>query len=196
VDGASLVLELLAAGVALLGGYLAGSMPLAAWIARAAGMDPPAGRQAGRAGAASVWRGAGPGWGLLAVAGDLARGLLPVALAGVTWWWWASWAAAVGAVAGDRRPLRGKRRSGFDPVVLAGASIALSPLAGAMALVLALVAAGAARVLGGRARFAAAAAGLGSFAVLAVLEQGDAARVAAILVLDLVALVPLPPRRR
>jgi glycerol-3-phosphate acyltransferase PlsY len=196
MDSAVLPLQLVAGCLALLGGYLLGSIPLRARIGRVADLRAADGDQVGVwSGAAAAWQASGSGWGLLVLAGDLARGLLPVALAGVTWSWWAGWAAGLGAVAATRWPLFGRLPGGRDPVVLAGVSIALSPLAGLVSVILALAAAGVTRALGGRARFAALVAGFGSFAVLALVEQGDATRVAAILILDLAAALPSRPVR-
>ena len=103
-------MDLLVAALALIGGYLAGSIPLSRMIGRAAGVDAGRAVDAGDAnlGPAQVWRLAGPGWGLLALTGDLAKGLLPVAIGVVTWSWWAGWAAGLGALVGAGWPLFGR----------------------------------------------------------------------------------------
>jgi hypothetical protein len=80
--------------------------------------------------------------------------------------------------------------------VLAGACVALSPLAALAAAILALVAGSVTRALGGNSRFAALVAGSGSFAVLAVIELADPARAAAIAVLLFAAALPRPATRR
>ena len=74
VDAASLPVDLLVAALALVGGYLVGSIPLSAMVGRAAGVDAGRAPASANPGSADVWRLAGPGWGLLALTGDLAKG--------------------------------------------------------------------------------------------------------------------------
>ena len=160
-------MDILVAALALVGGYLVGSIPVAGRIGRAAGADAGRGSVAspgrgsvaspGRGsvaspGPADVWRLAGPGWGLLALTGDLAKGLLPVAIGIVTWSWWAGWAAGLGALLGTGWPLFGRLPGGSGLVPLAGVAIALSPVAGLGAMLLAAIALGVARLLGGSGR--------------------------------------------
>lgn len=202
-----LPVELLVGLLVLAGGYLVGSLPVSARVelATSPASTAPGRRRAARGGprgaaltadGVAVWRAAGPGPGLLAIAGDVAKGLLPVAIAGVTWTWWAGWVAGLGIVVGSRWPVGGRRPGRGDVVVLAGTCVALSPVAGIVAAGLALVAGAATRALGGRIGFAVLVAGTGCFAVLVLVEQGAVARTAAIAALAAVAALPLPAARR
>ena len=179
--------DLLRTAAALLLGYLAGSLPVSAWVGRAAGVDV---RRDGEAdpGPAGVWTLAGPGWGLLALTGDLAKGIVPVAVAIVTFGWWTGWATAVGVLAGAGWPAFGRRPGGHGVATLAGACVALAPLAGVAGLAVAALVAMAGRVAGRDARVVAIGAGFGSFLALAVVELADAARLAGLLLLVLVVL--------
>ena len=165
MPGSSLLviaLDLLRTALSLLVGYLVGSLPVSAWVGRAAGVDVT--RQGeGHSGPASVWRLAGPGWGILALTGDLAKGVLPVAIGIVTFTWWTGWVAGVGVLAGAAWPASGRLASGRGIATLAGIAIALAPLAGAVSLTLTLPVAVAARLLGRSGLVAAIAAGLASF---------------------------------
>lgn len=184
-----------ALALALIGGYLVGSIPLSAMVGRAAGVD--VGRSlAANPGPADVWRLAGPGWGLLALTGDLAKGLLPVAIGVVTWSWWAGWAAGLGALLGAGWPLFWRLPGGREVVPLAGVAIALSPAAGLVALLLAALALGTARLLGGTGRAAAIAVGFGAYPFLFLVDQADLARLAGIGVLYLVAVLRHATARR
>jgi glycerol-3-phosphate acyltransferase PlsY len=185
--------DLLVAALALIGGYLAGSIPLSRMIGRAAGVDADGVGDAGAVdagdanqGPAHVWRLAGPGWGLLALTGDLAKGLLPVAIGVVTWSWWAGWAAGLGAVIGAGWPLFGRLPRGRGVTTLAGAALALSPIAGLVALLLSGLVIGTARLLGRDGRTAAIGIGFGAYPLLFLLDQADLARLAGVGVLYLV----------
>jgi glycerol-3-phosphate acyltransferase PlsY len=187
--------DLLAAALALAGGYLAGSIPLSWMVSRSAGVD--AGRVEGvDPGPTDVWRVAGPGWGLLALTGDLAKGLLPVAIGVVTWSWWAGWAAGLGALLGAGWPLFGRLRAGPVAGTFTGVLIALSPAAGLLALLLGGLVLGVARLLDRSGRTAAVAASLGAYALVFLLDQADLARPAGIGVLYLVAVVRFAANRR
>jgi glycerol-3-phosphate acyltransferase PlsY len=190
----SFPVDLLVAALALIGGYLAGSVPLSSMVGRAAGVDVV---RAGEAdpGPAGVWRLAGPGWGLLALTGELAKGLLPVAIGVVTWSWWAGWAAGLGALVGAGWPLFGRLPGGRGLAALAGVALALSPVAGLVSLLLASLVIGTARLLGGDGRTAAIATGFGAYALLFLLDQADLARLAGIGVLYLVAVLRLAMNR-
>jgi len=195
-------------GVAsLLLGYVIGSLPLSMLVGRMAGLggDDAAGRGADgapgaasatpspssrEAGAAAVWRLAGPGWGFLAVVADLARGVLPVALAAATFSWAAGWAAGFGALLGTAWPALGRLRSGGSSViVLAGALFALEPAAGLLAAAVAAAVAGGARTTGRSVAARAATAGIGAYAALFLLLELDPVRLAAVAVLDLLTAV-------
>ena len=193
-------MDLLVAALALVGGYLAGSIPLSAMIGRVAGVDPTragergaspgsAGERGASPGSADVRRLAGPGWGLLALTGELAKGLLPVAICIVTWSWWAGWAAGLGALLGAGWPWFGRLPGGRGVVTLAGAAIALSPAAGVVAVLLGAIALGVARVMGRSGRVAAVATGFGAYPLLFLLDQGDLARLAGVGALYLVAVL-------
>jgi glycerol-3-phosphate acyltransferase PlsY len=186
--------DLLVAALALAGGYLAGSIPLSSMIGRSAGVD--AVRAEGvNARPADVWRLAGPGWGLLALTGDLAKGLLPVAIGIVTWSWWAGWAAGLGALLGAGWPLFGRLPAGPVVGTLTGVLIALSPAAGLLALLLGGLVLGVARLLDRSGHAAAVAVGLGAYALLFLLDQADLARPAGIGVLFLVGVVRFAANR-
>lgn len=170
-------MELLAALAVAALGYLAGSVPGAGAIAR--GMPAAA----------------GPGWALLARTGELAKGVLPVALAAVTWSWGAGWLAGSAAVVGSRRPLRRDARAAGAPLlVLAGAAAALAPPAALLALVPAGLSALLARLLGRPPGVAGLVAGGAAFGLLFPVVHPEAARVAALGVLLLAGLLPPPAR--
>ena len=81
VTGLAPVAGVLLGAIALLAGYLVGSLPAAPRIARMAGVDlAGATAMAAGGGTAAVWRLAGPGWGFLALTADLAKGVVPVAI--------------------------------------------------------------------------------------------------------------------
>lgn len=187
MDAPAALLDLLRTAGALLLGYLAGSLPVSAWVVRTAGVDLPRDGDA-RPGSADAWRLAGPGWGLLALTGELAQGVVPVAIAIVTFGWWTGWAAAVGAVAGAGWPTFGRRAGGPGVATLAGVCVALAPLAGLAGLAVAALVAVAGRLAGRSSRAVATGAGFGSFVVLAVVELADAARLAGVGLLFLVML--------
>jgi len=194
--------DLLVAALAMVGGYLAGSIPLTAMIGRAARVDVVR-RGEAAPGSADVrslagpgWGLAGPGWSLLALTGDLATGLLPVAICIVTWSWWAGWAAGLGVLLGTGWPLVGRQSGGPGVVAFAGVAIALSPVAGLLALLLAALVAGTARLLGRGRRAAAIAVGFGAYPLLFLLDQADVARLAGIGVLYLVAVLRAATTRR
>jgi len=179
-------LDLARTAVALLAGYLAGSLPVAAWVGRATGVDVAADGDA-NPGSANVWKLAGPGWGALALAGDLAKGMLPVALAIVTFSWWTGWAAGFGVLVGAGWPALGRWRAGRGVAAMAGVCLGLAPLAGGVAALLALAVALVARLLGRNGRIAAIATGFAAYPVLFLVEELDLARLAGLGILFLVA---------
>ena len=187
--------DIIALAVCLAAGYGVGSIPVASWIARAAGVDTPpyAGRDQGPAG---VWIVAGPGWGLLAFAAELSKGVLPVALATVTWSWGAGWAAGLGALLGDCWPAIGRLPGGRGVAVLPGVAFALAPPAGVIGVVLALTAAGAARLLGRNGRVPAVAVGIGTYSLAFYAAYHDPLRVAALVALFAVAGIRVVSTRR
>jgi glycerol-3-phosphate acyltransferase PlsY len=187
--------DAIAAVVALLVGYLVGSVPVSAFVGRAAGVDVAgvdiagvdvAGGQGAVLGPEDVWRLAGPGAGLLALVGDLAKGVIPVALGLVTWSWGTGWVAGLGALLGAGWPLFGRLPGERGVVTLAGVVVVLAPAAAVVAVLPALLALGIARLLGRNGLVAAVVAGFGSFAVLSVAGQADVAALAGLAVLYLV----------
>lgn len=194
-DGAPLLADLLRTAFALLGGYLVGSLPVSAWLGRAAGVDVTRDGE-GNPGSANVWKLAGPGWGALALTGDLAKGILPVAIGIVTFGWWTGWVAGIGALAGACWPALGRWRGGRGVATLAGACLALSPAAGVIAVVLTLLVVLVARALGRNGRVAAIATGFGTFPFLFLVVHPDLARLAGIGLLYLVAVARYATTRR
>jgi acyl phosphate:glycerol-3-phosphate acyltransferase len=191
VTGADLLVLIAAAAL----GYVIGSLPLSALVGRAAGVDASDGGGPSLH-VAGVWALAGPGWGLLALVADLARGILPVTLAVATFAWPAGWAAGMGAILGARWPVLGQLRGGNGAWVVAGVLVALEPTAAVVASLIALAAAAAARLAGRRWRSAAVRAALVAYPVLALLTELSPVRLAAVLALYLVAaLAGTMPRR-
>jgi len=188
-------IDALIVGLALLAGYLAGSVPLTALVGRAAGVDVIREGEA-NPGSANVWRLAGPGWGLLALTGDLAKGVLPVALGTVTCSWSIGWVAGLGALLGACWPLFGRLPGGRGVAVFAGVIFALSPGAGTLGVLLTLGVLVVARLLGRNGRVAAIVAGIGTYPLLFLADQGDMLRLAALGTLYLVALLRFATTRR
>ena len=180
---------LLAAAV-LLAGYLVGSLPAAARIARLAGVDLAADGERG-AGAAGVWRLAGPGWGFLALTAELATGVVPVALGIVTFSWAIGWVAGLGAVLGAGWPGLGRTSGGRGLGTFGGAAFALAPPAGTLSALLGLAVLGVGRHAGRDGRTAAIVTGLVAYPVLFLALQQDLTRLAALLALTLVSSVRL-----
>jgi acyl phosphate:glycerol-3-phosphate acyltransferase len=169
----------------LLGSYLVGSIPLSPLVGRAAGVDVL--RHGERnPGSANVWNLAGPGWGLLALAGDLSKGALPVAIATATWSWGEGWLAGLGAIVGHSWPFFGRGAGGRGVATFAGAALMLAPLAGLVGLALTGGVVVSARLLRRNGRVAAIAAGIGAYPLLFMLVHQDVQRLLALLVLYLV----------
>lgn len=109
-------------------GYLLGSVPVAALVARRHGVDlhatadgnPGAWNALEQLGARRAWP---------AFVGDGLKALVPVAIVHIAWGYWPAWAAAAGAMAGHAFPLPAPRRGGKAVMCFVGAAIALSPLA-------------------------------------------------------------------
>src|SRR5437868_9043973 len=76
MDG-SLLLRIVLVGIA----YLAGSIPVGVIVARLSGGPDPRSIGSGRTGGTNALRALGRKWAALVVAGDLAKGALPVLLA-------------------------------------------------------------------------------------------------------------------
>ena len=190
--------DLLPMVLAAAAGYLVGSIPVTGWIAGSAGVDAH-GDGERNPDWAGVWRLAGSGWGLLALMGDLSKGVLPVAIATVTWSWGAGWAAGLGALTGACWPAFGRIPGGRGVgvlAVLAGAVFALAPPAGIIGVLLTLAVAGAARLFGRNGRAAAIAVGIGTYPLLFLAAYPDPARLAALMTLYLVAAIRYVTTRR
>jgi len=182
---------LIVAGVGVVAGYVVGSIPLARHVARGAGVDPAATGDDPTTDPAfaTVWRLAGPGAGLLAFTGDLAKGVIPVTIGIVTFGWWIGWAAGVGAVLGAGWPAFRRRRGEGSVAVLGGVAFALAPTAGVVGLALGLVVLGVGRLTGRDAWPAAIVTGYGTFALAFAVFEPDGARVAGLVALFLVTVV-------
>lgn len=180
--------DLLPVVLAAAAGYLVGSIPVTGWIARSAGVEAY-GDGERNPGWAGVWRLAGSGWGLLALMGELSKGVLPVAIATVTWSWGAGWAAGLGALTGACWPALGRIPGGRGIAVLAGAAFALAPPAGIIGVLLALAVAGAARLFGRNRRATAIAVWIGTYPLLFLAAYPDPIRLAALMMLYLVAAI-------
>jgi glycerol-3-phosphate acyltransferase PlsY len=190
--------DLLPVVLAAAAGYLVGSIPVTGWIARSAGVDAHGDRERNQDWA-GVWRLAGSGWGLLALMGDLSKGVLPVAIATVTWSWGAGWAAGLGALTGACWPAFGRVPGGRVVAVLAvlaGAGFALAPPAGIIGVLLTLAVAGVARLFGRNWRVAAIAVGVGTYPLLFLAAYPDPTRLAALMSLYLVAAIRYVTTRR
>jgi glycerol-3-phosphate acyltransferase PlsY len=121
--------DTLRGAIVVAAGYLLGALPFSVWIARARGVDV---RRvgSGNPGATNVLRAAGRGPGLLALACDVAKGVVAVLLARLlglspAWWGWAALAAVYGHVFSVFLRFRG----GKGVATAAGALGAVSPLA-------------------------------------------------------------------
>ncbi len=167
IDGATAARDAVLVALALLGGYVVGSIP----IHRLAGT------------------GAGPGWGFLALTVHLAKGVVPVAIGIVTWSWWVGWVAGLGAVVGACWPAFGRARGGDGLATLSGAAFTLAPPAGLVSALVALVVLASGRLAGRDLPAAAVAVGLAAFPVLFLAVEQDPARLAALVALYLVVLV-------
>ncbi|MHB8892908.1 MAG: glycerol-3-phosphate acyltransferase [Candidatus Limnocylindrales bacterium] len=187
--------DVLAALVALVAGYAVGSLPVTGWIARSAGVGVPSDGER-NPGPADVWTIAGPGWGLLALVADLSKGILPVAVATVTWSWGTGWAAGLGALVGAGWPALGRLPGGRGVAVFAGVAFALAPPAGIIGMLLALVAVGVTRLLRRDGRVAAIVVGIGTYPLLFNAAHHDLARLAALMALYLVSALRFAAARR
>jgi glycerol-3-phosphate acyltransferase PlsY len=190
--------DLLPVVLAAAAGYLVGSIPVTEWIAGSAGVDAYNDGER-NPGWASVWRLAGSGWGLLALMGDLSKGVLPVAIATVTWSWGAGWAAGLGALTGACWPAFGRIPGGRGVAALAvfaGAAFALAPPAGIIGVLLALAAAGVASLFGRNGRAVAVAVWIGTYPLLFLAAYPDPICLAALMTLYLVAAIRYATTRR
>jgi len=170
IDGATAARDAVLVAVALLGGYLVGSIPT--------------GRLAGRD--------AGPGWAFLALTAGVATGVVPVAVGIVTWSWAIGWVAGLGAVVGACWPRLGRSPGDTGTMgvgTLGGAAFALAPAAATVSLVLAGVVLGVGRVSRRDTRDLAGVVGFGTLPALLLVIEQDAVRLGAVLGLYLVVLI-------
>jgi glycerol-3-phosphate acyltransferase PlsY len=122
-------------------GYLLGSVPVAALVARRHGVDlhrtgdgnPGAWNALDQLGARRAWP---------AFVGDAAKAFLPAAVAHLLWGYWPAWAAVAGAMAGHAFPVFAPARGGKAVMAFVGGAIALSPVAALACAVLAAVVTG------------------------------------------------------
>ena len=121
--------------VALAAGYLIGSIPAGLWIGRAAGGIDLRTAGSRRTGATNVLRSLGLRWSALVFALDIAKGALPVAIVLAAWDSpTAEVLAGLAAVGGAIFPLYAGFRGGRGAATGLGALLALTPLAGVIAL--------------------------------------------------------------
>jgi len=115
-------------------GWVAGSLPSAVLVGRAAGIDP---RTQGERnpGAANVWRLAGPRAGLAVLLLDVSKALLPALAGWAVAGYWGAVTAGVGAVAGAIRPVVPGWRGGRGVGAAVGAGLAMNPVAAAVGLI-------------------------------------------------------------
>jgi acyl phosphate:glycerol-3-phosphate acyltransferase len=191
IDAAGLV----AAMIALLVGYGVGTIRLSWYVARSAGATSLTG-QWRDPGPAGVWRVAGPGPGMLALTGDLAKGVVPVSIGIVTWSWGVGWAAGLGAVVGACWPSIGRRGHGPTDLsvglgVLAGAALALAPPAALVSLLAGGVVLAVGRLLGRNAEVASLVAGFGIYPIVLLPLGPGPVRAALAVVLCIVPLTRL-----
>jgi acyl phosphate:glycerol-3-phosphate acyltransferase len=118
---------------AIIVGYLLGSIPCSLLVARRYGVDL---RRTGdgNPGAWNALEQLGGRRAAPAFLGDAAKGML-AALAGYALGtWWVAWAAVAAAMVGHALPVFAHFRGGKAVMTFVGGGIALSPLAGALAL--------------------------------------------------------------
>lgn len=118
---------------AVIVGYLLGSIPVSLLVARRYGVDLRR-TSDGNPGAWNALERLGGRRAAPAFVGDAAKGAL-AALAGYALGtWWVAWAAVAAAMIGHALPLFASFRGGKAVMTFVGGGIALSPLAGALAL--------------------------------------------------------------
>ena len=124
--------------IAILAGYLLGSIPVATLVARRHGVDLHRTGD-GNPGAWNALEQLGPRRAWPAFAGDglkaFAAGLLGLALGG----WWTGWAAVAAAMLGHAFPIQAPARGGKAVMCFVGGAFALSPLAALACAALCLV---------------------------------------------------------
>ena len=123
---------------AVIVGYLLGSIPVSLLVARRYGVDLRT-TDDGNPGAWNALEQLGGHRAAPAFLGDAAKGTL-AALAGYALGdWWVAWAAVAAAMLGHALPVFAHFRGGKAVMTFVGGGIALSPVAGALALTLCAV---------------------------------------------------------
>ena len=121
--------------LAVVTGYLLGSIPVATMVASAHGVDlrctgdgnPGAWNALEQLGARRAWP---------AFAGDGAKALLAGLAGHALGGWWAAWAGVAAAMVGHALPVLARGRGGKSVMCFAGGSFALAPLAALLCLAL------------------------------------------------------------
>jgi glycerol-3-phosphate acyltransferase PlsY len=119
--------------LAIVIGYVLGSVPVSALVARRHGVDlyaigdgnPGAWNALEQLGARRAWP---------AFAGDAAKGLLAGAAGHALGGWWTAWAAVAAAMVGHAFPVFARFRGGKSVMAFVGGSFALAPAAAFLAL--------------------------------------------------------------
>lgn len=131
-DGAGLA-------VAVLGGYVLGSVPFAMLVGRLAGVDPRAEGER-NPGAWNLWELAGARAGLANFLLDAGKGALATVTGMAAGGWWTGALAGLAAMAGHAWPMwSGFRGGGRAVATFMGAAAVLSPLASLVGLALIVV---------------------------------------------------------
>lgn len=124
--------------IAVLAGYLLGSIPVALIVGRAHGVDLRSSGD-GNPGAWNALEQLGARRALPVFLGDAAKaaaaGLIGLALGG----WWAGWAAVAAAMIGHAFPVFAGFRGGKAVMCFVGGSLVLAPVAGGLAVALCAV---------------------------------------------------------
>jgi len=120
---------------AVIVGYLLGSIPVSLLVARRHGVDLRSTGD-GNPGAWNALEQLGGRRAAPAVLGDAAKALLAGLAGHALGGWWVAWAAVAAAMVGHALPAFAGLRGGKAVMAFVGGGIALSPLAGAAALVL------------------------------------------------------------
>ena len=122
----------------LLIGLCAGSVPTSLLVGRAVGVDVLHSGE-GNPGAANVWRLAGARAGLLALALDMGRAIVPGLIGWAVAGYWGAVCGALGAEIGAVRPIVPGLQGGRGVGTAAGAGLVIEPVAGAVGFLVAIV---------------------------------------------------------
>ena len=118
---------------AVIVGYLLGSIPVSLLVARRYGVDLRR-TSDGNPGAWNALEQLGARRAAPAFVGDAAKGALAAVAGYAVGSWWVAWAAVAAAMVGHALPLFAHFRGGKAVMTFVGGGIALSPLAGVLAL--------------------------------------------------------------